>query len=95
LRTFRASSSPIGDAVVSRTVLPIPPAITAEMTKGFTLWMMKAVFNGRGDVDLAISNLGASRMANQNETIPSSLRKSVDLSITSANTFFDNKGSRL
>jgi hypothetical protein len=53
------------------------------------------VFNGRGDVDLAISNLWASRMANQNETIPSSLRKSVDLSITSANTFFDNKGSRL
>jgi hypothetical protein len=80
---------------VSRTVLPIPPAITAEMAKGFTLWMMKAVFNGRGDVDLAISNLWASRMANQNETIPSSLRKSVDLSITSANTFFDNKGSRL
>ena len=82
---------------MSRTVLPIPPAITAEMAKGFTLWMMKAVFNGRADdlVDLAISNLRASRMANQNETIPSSLRKSVDLSITSANTFFDNKGSRL
>jgi hypothetical protein len=82
---------------VSRTVLPIPPAITAEMAKGFTLWMVKAVFNGRADdlVDLAISNLWASRMANQNETIPSSLRKSVDLSITSANTFFDNKGSRL
>ena len=78
-------------------MLPIPPAITAEMAKGFTLWMMKAVFNGRADdlVDLAISNLRASRMANQNETIPSSLRKSVDLSITSANTFFDNKGSRL
>jgi hypothetical protein len=78
-------------------VLPIPPAITAEMAKGFTLWMVKAVFNGRADnlVDLATSNLWASRMANQNETFPSSLRKSVDLSITSANTFFDNKGSRL
>src|ERR1700680_1459085 len=49
------------DAVVSRTVLPIPPAITAEMAKGFTLYMMKAVFNGRGDdlVDLARSNLWA------------------------------------
>src|SRR6202161_1354579 len=47
------------DAVVSRTVLPIPPAITAEMAKGFTLYMVKAVFNGRGDdlVDLARSNL--------------------------------------
>jgi pyruvate dehydrogenase (quinone) len=49
------------DAVVSRTVLPIPPAITTEMAKGFTLYMMKAVFNGRGDdlVDLARSNLWA------------------------------------
>src|SRR5467141_909236 len=49
------------DAVVSRTVLPIPPAITAEMAKGFTLYMVKAVFNGRGDdlVDLAKSNLWA------------------------------------
>jgi pyruvate dehydrogenase (quinone) len=49
------------DAVVSRTVLPIPPAITAEMAKGFTLYMVKAVFNGRGDdlVDLARSNLWA------------------------------------
>ncbi|HEY2011682.1 MAG TPA: ubiquinone-dependent pyruvate dehydrogenase [Rhizomicrobium sp.] len=49
------------DAVVSRTVLPIPPAITAEMAKGFTLYMVKAVFNGRGDdlIDLARSNLWA------------------------------------
>src|ERR1700716_3795914 len=49
------------DAVVSRTVLPIPPAITAEMAKGFTLYMVKAVFNGRSDdlVDLARSNLWA------------------------------------
>jgi hypothetical protein len=67
------------------------------MAKGSMLWMVKAVFNGRADdlVDLAISNLWASRMPNQSETIPSSLWKSVDLSITSANTFFDNKGSRL
>src|SRR6266481_7282 len=49
------------DAVVSKTVLPIPPAITAEMAKGFTLYMVKAVFSGRGDdlVDLARSNLWA------------------------------------
>jgi pyruvate dehydrogenase (quinone) len=49
------------DAVVSKTVLPIPPAITTEMAKGFTLYMMKAVFNGRADdlVDLARSNLWA------------------------------------
>ena len=49
------------DAVVSRTVLPVPPAITTEMAKGFTLYMVKAVFSGRGDdiLDLARSNLWA------------------------------------
>jgi pyruvate dehydrogenase (quinone) len=47
------------DAVVARTELPIPPAINAEMAKGFTLYMLKAVFSGRGDelVDLAHTNL--------------------------------------
>jgi pyruvate dehydrogenase (quinone) len=47
------------DAVVSRMVLPIPPSITAEMAKGFTLYMLKAVMAGRGDelVDLARTNL--------------------------------------
>jgi pyruvate dehydrogenase (quinone) len=47
------------DAVVSKMVLPIPPSITVEMAKGFTLYMLKAVFNGRGDdlVDLARENL--------------------------------------
>jgi pyruvate dehydrogenase (quinone) len=49
------------DAVVSRMVLPLPPAITTEMAKGFTLYMVKAVFNGRADdlVDLARENLWA------------------------------------
>jgi pyruvate dehydrogenase (quinone) len=49
------------DAVVSRMTLPIPPAITAEMAKGFTLYMVKAVFSGRTDdlVDLARANLWA------------------------------------
>jgi pyruvate dehydrogenase (quinone) len=47
------------DAVVSRLTLPIPPAVTAEMAKGFTLYMLKAVFSGRGDelIDLARTNL--------------------------------------
>ncbi|MDQ0472686.1 ubiquinone-dependent pyruvate dehydrogenase [Labrys wisconsinensis] len=47
------------DAVVARTELPIPPAVTADMAKGFTLYMLKAVFSGRGDelVDLARTNL--------------------------------------
>jgi pyruvate dehydrogenase (quinone) len=47
------------DAVVSRMVLPIPPSITVEMAKGFTLYMIKAVMGGRGDdlIDLAKANL--------------------------------------
>jgi pyruvate dehydrogenase (quinone) len=47
------------DAVVSRLVLPIPPSITVEMAKGFSLYMIKAVIDGRGEdlVDLARANL--------------------------------------
>jgi pyruvate dehydrogenase (quinone) len=47
------------DAVVNRSELAMPPSVTAEMAKGFTLYMMKAVMSGRGDeiVDLAKTNL--------------------------------------
>ena len=41
------------------TELAMPPSITAEMAKGFTLYMVKAVMSGRGDevIDLARTNL--------------------------------------
>ena len=47
------------DAVVNRTELAMPPAVTVEMAKGFTLYMMKAVMSGRGDelIELAKTNL--------------------------------------
>jgi pyruvate dehydrogenase (quinone) len=47
------------DAVVNRTELAMPPSITLEMAKGFTLYMVKAVMSGRGDeiIDLAKTNL--------------------------------------
>ena len=47
------------DAVVNRTELAMPPAVTLEMAKGFTLYMIKAVMSGRGDelIDLARTNL--------------------------------------
>jgi pyruvate dehydrogenase (quinone) len=47
------------DAVVNRTELAMPPSITLEMAKGFTLYMMKAVIGGRADevIDLAKTNL--------------------------------------
>jgi pyruvate dehydrogenase (quinone) len=47
------------DAVVNRTELAMPPSITLEMAKGFTLYMVKALISGRGDevLDLARTNL--------------------------------------
>jgi pyruvate dehydrogenase (quinone) len=37
----------------------MPPSITFEMAKGFTLFMVKAIMSGRGDeiIDLAKTNL--------------------------------------
>jgi pyruvate dehydrogenase (quinone) len=47
------------DAVVNRQELVVPPKITTEMAKGFTLYMVKAVMGGRGEevLDLARTNL--------------------------------------
>jgi len=47
------------DAVVNRTELAMPPSITIEMAKGFTLYMVKAILSGKGDevIDLARTNL--------------------------------------
>jgi pyruvate dehydrogenase (quinone) len=46
-------------AVVNRMELATPPKVRTEMAKDFTLYMRKAVLNGRGDeiIDLARSNL--------------------------------------
>jgi pyruvate dehydrogenase (quinone) len=47
------------DAIVNRTELAMPPSITFEMAKGFSLYMVKAIMNGRADeiIDLAKTNL--------------------------------------
>ena len=47
------------DAVVNRAELSIPPKITVDMAKGFTLYMLKAILNGQGSeiVELAKTNL--------------------------------------
>ena len=37
------------DAVVNRSELAMPPSVNLEMANGFTLYMVKAVMNGRGD----------------------------------------------
>jgi len=47
------------DVVSNRLELAIPPKISGEQVKGFSLYALKAVMSGRGDsiVDLAVSNL--------------------------------------
>ena len=47
------------EVLVSRQELSMPPTITLEQAKGFSLFMMKAVLSGRGDeiIDLARVNL--------------------------------------
>lgn len=47
------------DAVVSRAELAMPPSITREMAKGFSLYMLRAVMSGRADevMELAAHNL--------------------------------------
>ncbi len=47
------------EVIVSRQELSMPPTITLEQMKGFTLFMLKAVLSGRGDeiIDLAKINL--------------------------------------
>jgi pyruvate dehydrogenase (quinone) len=47
------------DVVTNAQELAMPPAIDAEQVKGFGLWALKAIINGRGDelVDVAKTNL--------------------------------------
>jgi pyruvate dehydrogenase (quinone) len=47
------------DVVTAKQELSMPPTITSEEVKGFSLWVLRAVMNGRGDevLDLARTNL--------------------------------------
>jgi len=47
------------DAVVNRMELAMPPKVMLEMAKGFSLYMLKAVMDGRATdiIDLASSNV--------------------------------------
>jgi pyruvate dehydrogenase (quinone) len=47
------------DVVTAKEELSMPPTITPAEVKGFSLWVLRAVMNGRGDqvIDLAKTNL--------------------------------------
>jgi pyruvate dehydrogenase (quinone) len=62
LETALAHAGPcLVDVVVNRQELSMPPTITKEQAVGFSLYMIRAVLNGRGDevIDLAKTNLFA------------------------------------
>jgi pyruvate dehydrogenase (quinone) len=58
-RAFEHRGPALVEIDVNRQELSMPPTITIEQATGFSLYMLKAVMNGRGDeiVDLATTNL--------------------------------------
>ncbi|MDG6908405.1 MAG: ubiquinone-dependent pyruvate dehydrogenase, partial [Nitrososphaerota archaeon] len=58
-RAFEYKGPALVDVVVNRQEILVPPSISFEELSGFTLYMVRAVLNGRADevVDLAKTNL--------------------------------------
>jgi pyruvate dehydrogenase (quinone) len=58
-KALRHSGPALVEVIVNRQELSMPPTITAEQAKGFSLYMVRAVLSGRGDevIDLAKTNL--------------------------------------
>jgi pyruvate dehydrogenase (quinone) len=58
-RAFSHAGPALIEVIVNRQELSMPPTITAEQAIGFSLYLIRAVMNGRGDevVDLAKTNL--------------------------------------
>lgn len=59
MSAFAEKGPAIIDIVVNRNELVMPPTITAEQMKGFSLFMIKAILSGKGNevYDLAKTNL--------------------------------------
>jgi pyruvate dehydrogenase (quinone) len=47
------------DVVTNPQELAMPPSINLEQVKGFSLWALRTVINGRGDelIDVAKTNI--------------------------------------
>ena len=58
-KALKHDGAALVEVPVSRQELSMPPAITYEQAKGFSLFTMRAVLNGRADeiIDLATVNL--------------------------------------
>ncbi|MDY0406574.1 ubiquinone-dependent pyruvate dehydrogenase [Virgibacillus sp. 179-BFC.A HS] len=58
-KAFQHDGPAIIDVAVNRQELSLPPKITYEQAHGFTIWMIKAVLNGKGNelIEVAKTNL--------------------------------------
>ncbi len=58
-QAFQHDGPALVEVVVNRQELLIPPSITFDQVRGFSLYMVRAVLNGKGDevIDLARTNL--------------------------------------
>jgi pyruvate dehydrogenase (quinone) len=63
-QALRHDGPALVEAIVSRQELSMPPTITIDQIKGFSLFMIKAVLDGRGSeiIDLAKVNLRCLRL---------------------------------
>jgi pyruvate dehydrogenase (quinone) len=59
MKAFAHDGPALVEVIVHRQELSMPPTISAEQALGFSLYMVRAVMNGRGDeiIDLAKTNL--------------------------------------
>jgi pyruvate dehydrogenase (quinone) len=64
LRTALTQDGPaVIDVVTARQELSIPPRISAEQAKGFTLWATRSVLSGRGDDVLEVAKTNLRQLA--------------------------------
>jgi pyruvate dehydrogenase (quinone) len=58
-RAFAHNGPALVDAVTAKQELAMPPKIALEQAKGFSLFLLKAIMNGRGDeiLELVATNL--------------------------------------
>jgi pyruvate dehydrogenase (quinone) len=59
-RAFEHDGPALVEVMTARQELSVPPTITLEQVKGFSLYATRAILSGRGDelVDLAVTNVG-------------------------------------
>ena len=54
--SFQHDGPALVEVLINRHELSIPPSITIEQAKGFSLWVLRTVLNGRGDALLDLAN---------------------------------------